>query len=173
MQGAIKIFLFTFSLLSLSAKAQTISEIRVQYGVALEDSRKAEALLESLGNINNPDPLLLAYRGAAEALIAKHALNPYKKLDYLDRAMKTLKEAIVSAPNDPEIRFLRFTIQYYVPAFLGYSKNLDEDKSVIVKNFSSMKSSYTAELFQGVGEFMIKSGRCTPSEEAYIRALLA
>jgi hypothetical protein len=71
--------------------------------------------------------------------------------------MKTLSKAIAADPANPEIRFLRFSIQYYVPAFLGFSKNLDEDKKVIVQHFEGLKQVYSDELVKGVADFLIKA----------------
>lgn len=162
------LFLFSFSI----TQAFSIEEIRSAYSKAMEDSKFADQLLQSLSDVTINDPVLLAYKGATEALIAKHAFNPYKKLEYLDRSMKNLGSAIERDPLNPEIRFLRFTIQYYVPSFLGYTKNLDEDKTMIVKNFSELKKSYDPYLVKGVGDFLISSGKCTAAEEQQIKEML-
>lgn len=148
----------------------SMNELRTQYGKAIEDSKAAEELLDLLNQSSSTDPLIVAYRGATEALIAKHAWNPYRKLEYLDKSMKTLSQAIAADPTNPEIRFLRFSIQYYVPAFLGYSKNLDEDKNVIVEHFEGLKQVYSDELVKGVADFLIKSGRCTEDEVSQLRS---
>ncbi len=161
-------FLFSFSI----SNGFTIEEIRTSYGKALDDSKIADQLLQSLNNITVNEPLFLAYKGATEALIAKHAFNPYKKLEYLNLSMKTLAQAIAKDPLNPEMRFLRFTIQYYVPSFLGYTKNLEEDKTVIVKNFYALKKIYDADMVKGAGDLLISSGKCTPSEVEQIQAML-
>ncbi|MCY7410425.1 MAG: hypothetical protein LH473_09140 [Chitinophagales bacterium] len=162
------LFIFSFSITS----GFTIEEIRTSYGKALENSKIADQLLQSLNNVTVNEPLFLAYKGATEALIAKHAFNPYKKYEYLDKSMKTLAQAIAKDPLNPEIRFLRFTIQYYVPSFLGYTKNLDEDKTAIVKNFYGLKKIYNPDMVKGAGDLLISSGKCTPSEVEQIKAML-
>jgi hypothetical protein len=147
-----------------NASGYNIVEIRTMYGKAVEDSKTADELLSLLNESNNNDALLTAYKGATESLIAKHAINPYRKLQYLNRSMETLAQAIEKDPANPEIRFLRFSIQYYVPSFLGYGKNLQEDKDVIIKNFAALKKSYAPEIVKGVADFLIKSGKCTAKD---------
>jgi hypothetical protein len=53
-----------------------MNELRTQYGKAIENSKAADELLELLNQSSSSDPLINAYRGATEALIAKHAWNP-------------------------------------------------------------------------------------------------
>lgn len=54
----------------------SMNELRTQYGKAIENSKAADELLELLNQSSSSDPLINAYRGATEALIAKHAWNP-------------------------------------------------------------------------------------------------
>jgi len=86
--------------------------------------------------------------------------------------MKTFEKAVAKSPENIEIRYLRFVIQYHVPSFMGYSKNLDEDKAVILKNFDKAEQ-YKIDLkyLQEIAGFMIYSKKCTASEVAKIKEL--
>lgn len=157
--------------ISVQASANTmysISDVRVLYGRGVEDAGSAKKLMELLSSLPQSDPLLLAYRGGADALLAKHSWNPYTKVDYLAKSMNTLNQAINADSSNAEIRFIRFSIQYYIPQFLGYSKNLNEDAHVIAENFSQLKISLDAKTLQGIAKFMINSGICTASDSKVI-----
>ncbi|MEO6167911.1 MAG: hypothetical protein ABIO46_13030, partial [Chitinophagales bacterium] len=157
---------------ALTAHANySISEVRTLYGKGIEDATAAKKLFDLVSNVPN-DPLLIAYRGGAEALLAKHALNPYTKLDYLGRSMNTLSLAVRADPSNAEIRFIRFSIQFYIPKFLGYSKNMRDDAHVIAMNFSRLKHSVDAKTFRNIGEFMMSSGSCGDSDVAMIQQQL-
>jgi hypothetical protein len=115
--------------------------------------------------VKNNSPLLLAYYGATQSLVAKHSWNPYTKMDYLAKSQSTLQKAIALKPQDAEMRFLRFSIQYYVPKFLGYSKNLEEDKNVILKNIDRCQ-----ENVRGViARFLIDSGMLTETQKNQLK----
>jgi hypothetical protein len=147
-----------------------MNTIRQEYIEAINNGDKTDDLLKKLSNATLDDPLLIAYRGATEALKAKHAFNPYTKLNYLKKSNESLQKAIQMRPQDIEIRFLRFSIQHYLPAFLRQDKELQQDKSVIVSQIND--PSLDRELQQSIGKFMIESGRCTQQEVKRIQEVL-
>jgi hypothetical protein len=120
--------------------------------------------------IPNKNPLLLGYMGTLEALKAKHAWNPYNKIKYVSRSLKTMHNAILQDPDNLEIRFMRFSIEHYTPAFLGFSKNLNDDREAmiaIIKNNNYGTADF--ELSQNIIKFLIESNRCTPSEIQFLK----
>lgn len=167
-KALIFLFYMAFSVNGRAATSYSISEVRLLYGKGVEDAAAARKLFELVTAATPGDPLLMAYRGGAEALLAKHALNPYTKLDYLAKSMTTLRLAINADPSNAEIRFIRFSIQYYIPKFLGYSKNLQDDAHVIAVNFSTLKQVVDANTVRSIGEFMINSGSCSNADVAAI-----
>ena len=157
------IFLLLF--LPQALFAYDIRKIRLEYNAAVNDEKKADEFYSKLEKMRPLDPLLLAYFGSAEAVKAKHALNPYSKLAYLKSGSKTLNLSVSKSPDNLEIRFLRFTLEHYVPKFLGYSKHLPEDKKKIIdliakRQFGEVDSS----LLKNIISFMKESRRCTKAE---------
>ncbi|MBK6481818.1 MAG: hypothetical protein KBF32_12645 [Chitinophagales bacterium] len=150
----------------------SIAQVRNLYGQGVEDEAAAKKLLDLVSAIDQNDPLLLGYRGGAEALLAKHAWNPYTKLEYLDKSMKTLQRSIDLDPQNTEIRFIRFSIQFYVPRFLGLSKNLKEDAHVIALHFDQLLTQLDNNTLSNVGTFMIKSGYCSTGDIELMRRYL-
>lgn len=143
-----------------------VSQVRINFTKAVESESVTNNLLNHLEKIKGNDPLLIAYYGAAQSLMAKHSWNPYTKMDYLAKSQLTLNKAIALKPNDAEMRFLRFSIQYYVPKFLGYSQNLLEDKTVIIANIYSCPE----EVRGVIARFLIDSGICTALEKKKLEA---
>ncbi|MGS0747037.1 hypothetical protein [Halpernia sp. GG3] len=80
-------------------------------------------------------PVYEAYVGIGNLFMAKHAGNPFSKLSYFNKGKKYLDSAILKSPDNLEIRFLRYTTQIEMPHFLGYNKNLNEDKKFILEHY--------------------------------------
>jgi hypothetical protein len=147
-----------------------MNTIRQEYIEAINSDNKTDELLKKLSKTSGEEPLLIAYKGATEALKAKHAFNPYTKLTYLKKSNESLQWAIKLRPENVEIRFLRFSIQHYLPGFLRADKELQEDKSVIIQHLQDKEVEHS--LRQSIGKFMLESGRCTPQEVKQVQAAL-
>ena len=76
---------------------------------------------------------MLAYKGAAEAIRARDA-SMFNKLTYVQQAARTFDQAVALDGKNPEIRFLRFSVESNLPAFLGLSKHVDEDRALLVES---------------------------------------
>ncbi len=156
-----------------NSSVNSIDDIRKKYQLAVYDSKVANALSDKLSKIDNPDALTLAYKGCTEALKAKHAWNPYNKLDYMNSFDKIITEAVLKSSDDIEIRFLRYSVQLNTPKYLGLSKNLAEDKSMIInlflqKKFKNKDKVLVTEIYQ----FMLKSNVLSNNERDSMLAVL-
>ena len=169
------LFSLYLSLFGFTNSLPAMEEVRIQFVQSVEDSDKANDLYDKLNNKSViSDPLYLGYFGATEALLAKHHWNPYKKLEYLAKSQKTLQIAISKSPNNLELRFLRFSIQHYLPSFLGQSKNIDEDKTVMLKELAA--NNYAPEdkpIAINVAKFLIESKRCTAEQTIALKKLVS
>ncbi len=147
-------------------EASSIDEIRKSYIKAVEDPSLTERLSSELKKISKPDAITLAYIGSLEALKAKHSWNPYQKLSYMAEFDRIMNEAVRRMPENMEIRFLRYTIQYNTPSFLGYSKNIDEDKKVIIDSFIKKKFVTSNKvLITDVYKFMVETKSVSVDEK--------
>ena len=160
---------------SMSTKANDIKKIREDYVAAITSSNKANDLCVELSSIKNPDALILAYLGSAQAIKAKHAWNPLSKMSYLKEGFNTINKAVSKDPNQLEVRFLRFSLQFYVPDFLGYSKNIETDKDKIIdllrkKEVATLK--LDKKILKDMVKFMIDSKKCNEQEIAILRKAL-
>ncbi len=93
--------------------------------------KDVQHLLSISGRICEKEPAALAYQGAALAMKADYAVNPYKKWSYFNDGKDKIEEAVKRQPSNAEIRFLRLGIQLFTPSFLGYDEAIDEDVDLI------------------------------------------
>ena len=146
------------------AMSLTLEELRQQYTVAVASADCTVRLLHAL---QTPTPTTspaewLAYQAATEALQAKHTFNLLTKLSYAEQAKRTFEKAVAQAPDNVEVRFLRFSMQHHLPAFLEMSQNLAEDRNVIVEGLAS--AALPGPLRIDIVRFMLQSGRCGAEE---------
>jgi hypothetical protein len=147
-----------------------IEALRRAYAAAIESNREAESLLNKLLQEDTGSALELAYMGATEALQAKHHRNPFRKLQFVKQAQEILSQAVVLDPQQVEIRYLRFSIQHHLPSFLKVQDHWKEDKDMMLRHLLSYGNN--PGLCITIGQFLIKSGRCSPQEVERIRDIL-
>jgi hypothetical protein len=148
-----------------------LDEIRISFQQSMENWAKAKVLYQQL-NVSNASlpPIYLGYLGATDALLAKHEDNPYKKITHLNKSQDRLEEAIGKTPYDIELRFLRFSIEHRLPAFLRNNKNLQEDRDVIVSELAKLKK--YPPLMKTIAEAMLESKRCSSQQQAILRKIV-
>ena len=154
--------------------ANDLPQIRKDFYSAVNNQKAAERLYERLKAKNSADPTVMAYLGSVQAVRARHAFNPYNKIAYLKSGTKILEAAISKSPETLEIRFLRFSLEYYIPSFLGFSKHLETDKRKIIvlakqKQFGAMDRPLLLNLLS----FMKETKRCSPQEIAILEQAIA
>jgi len=122
-----------------NAQNQNIPKLRLAYLEALHDYKYASDTYDKFLKIENPNPQILAYRGALEAILTKTTWNPFKKFTYLKKSRSSLNQAVKEDPEDIEIRFIRMAVQYEIPSYLGFSQEVESDKEFIISNFKTFK----------------------------------
>lgn len=137
--------------------------LRRHYELAAADKAAGETFYKLLADYKDRDALVLGFKAAAEAIRARDA-SMFNKLTYVQDAARTFEQAVGLDPHNPEIRFLRFSVESNLPAFLGLSKHVDEDKELLLHAaLSHPKSGLDAEAFRAVRSFLV--GRGHVSEE--------
>lgn len=155
------------------AKQVDLAELRLQYVQALDNAALTRDVLKQLEALNDKTPLLLAYEGAFESLVAKHHWNPYQKVANLKSSMQKLEQAILKSPAHVEIRFLRFSIQHHLPNFLNDEQMLAADKAAILANFDTRESQQLGEqVLKTIAQFLKESGRCSEQELQSVQSAL-
>lgn len=141
--------------ISIIGNAQDLKIIRAQYPDAVKSSEAASKLEAELSKIDNSSkPVLLAYKGAVLTLKAKFAKKKSDKKDFFKEGVALIESAVSADASNVEIRYIRLSVQENSPKFLGYHKNIEEDKAFILKNFATVSS---RELREVIRDFVVKS----------------
>jgi hypothetical protein len=147
-----------------------IELLRKEYLKAIDDEKSVYLLLNSLAKFASTDALVIAYQACLETLKAKQVWNPLEKLALAKQSQDTFARAIEINPNHLEIRFLRYSIQLSLPHYLYLSKDLAEDKSLIIKLIQEIKpTDMSKENLTRITHFMLTSGQCTPAEREILK----
>ncbi len=159
--------------LSLAQTAATKVKLRHQLLQAMNSSKTTDSLYNNLIAQPYKPALIRGYIGALQALMAKHSWNPYVKLKQIAEAEKSFVKAINAEPDNLELRFLRFSVEYKTPKFLGYSKNLATDRQQLLTLLA--KQQYAAEdkdFIAVVINFMLQTNGHTEAEKAELNQYL-
>ncbi|MFM7023168.1 MAG: hypothetical protein ACKOXB_09335 [Flavobacteriales bacterium] len=152
-------------------KAVNYVEIRTLFAASPNSETTANSLLEKTKNSGSSSPVELGYHGGALMAMANHCYLPTSKLSYFNSGKKELEKAIAASPKNAELRFIRFSIQCNVPAFLGYSSNIAADKTILINYLKSAQSASDADLKARIKNFLLQSTQCTETEKNSIRKL--
>lgn len=153
------LFLLSFT---VSAQKPPLDEIRGLYQKAESSKAAAKELEELLEPFDENAPVLLAYKASSMMFMAKHVLNPFKKMRYFKKGKELLERAVDADKGALEIRFLRFAVQSTAPAFLGYKDHLEKDKAILLNELPEIKDRNLKTL---VLPFLLNSDHLTETEK--------
>lgn len=154
---------FILFLVSFLAQSQDLKTIRTQYPKAVESAEITAKLDGELANINPSNkPVLIAYKGAVLTLQAKFAQKNSDKKEFFKQGVSLIESAVSAESSNIELRYIRLSVQENAPKFLGYHKNIEEDKKFILKHAGSISS---AELKEIVKDFVMKSENFEQNEK--------
>ncbi|KUG09763.1 hypothetical protein ASU33_18980 [Solirubrum puertoriconensis] len=146
--------------------------LRRHYRQAANDEEASRRFHLLMRNYTGRDAVVLAYKAASEAIMAKHTGGVFDKLDRVKAASQQFDAAVALNPKHPEVRFLRFSIESNLPKFLGASKHLDEDRILLVQALlRHPKSGLDAEAFRIVRDFMLTHNHIGGQEADRLRQL--
>ncbi len=153
-----------------NASNYNLSELRKKYLAASQDSDAGKRFYELMSDYKEKEPVLLAYKAVSEATMAKYVWNPYQKLKHLRQSAALFDEAVQMDRENPEIHFLRFTVEHYVPRYLNLSGNLAEDKKVIMESLKAHpRSGISPDWARTMRDFMLSKDHCTEEEKKALR----
>lgn len=149
-----------------------VHRVRALYldGVNNEDSLDQAISLIETQQIQSP--LLDAYGSALVVLKAKHAFWPAKKMKYLKAGLPVLDALVEAHPNHVEIRYLRLMSCYYLPKFLGYSSNVEDDIETLAQLLPDAAPTLPEEVYADMVTFIKEAGGVLPdsAEDLLIQA---
>ena len=116
-----------------------LKQVRDAYFASMRSSADAirfEHLVDSTKN--NKTPEMLCYKGAAEMLKAKDALNPVNKYSFFNTGKILIEQAVSKDRTSVECRFVRYSMQSNLPHFLGYDGDIYNDRQFIESSFGKI-----------------------------------
>jgi len=158
---AFALFLFV----TVNCKAQTNAnvELRKLYYKAAVEEKVNDVFVTKLEELDKgTNALIKGYHGMGWMLKAKYAWNPYNKVAHFKKGKKLLEQAISNDQSNPELRFLRFCVQSNAPIFLGYSGELNDDKTLLITTYPNIKDE---DLKQRIRDFMKDCSKLTAEEK--------
>lgn len=147
--------LWIFSILSCFTSTPNYALIRQTYQNAISNHNEVSKLTSLTAPYRNSDPIAKAFYASAQAFEAKNATWVSTKVKYAKNAHSNLNNSVVLAPNNVEIRFLRFSFEYNTPTILGMRSHLADDKAFLLKNTKSTEPLWTLmkSFYQKCSEF--------------------
>ncbi|EHO15533.1 hypothetical protein [Myroides odoratimimus] len=115
------------------------TSIRERFEHAGESVELAEAFYSQTLKLDNTD-LGNAYKGSALITKAKFEKGIKNKKALIVQGAALLDGAVANKPKDLEIRLVRLIIQEHVPNIVKYKANIQEDKRVILENYSNQSA---------------------------------
>ena len=148
------ILLFSASTINLPAQSIKIEEARKLYAKSAESRDLCRQLYTKLLEIDEKNQnLLLGYKGAVMAEMARYEKNPPQKMKFFKEGKHKLEEAILRDFENIELRFLRLSIQMHSPELLHYKGQITSDKAFIESNLDKLKNE---SLKKSISDYLVK-----------------
>lgn len=161
-----KLFFLCILLVSIIGSAQDLKQVRSQYLQAVKNIETTDKLNQQLSKVNTgSNTILLAYKGAVLTLKAKFSKSKSEKKENFKQGVSLIENAISTDNSNIETRYIRLSVQENSPKFLGYDKNIEEDKKFILDNYQHISS---MELKEIVKAYILKSASFNESEKSKI-----
>ncbi|RNI29287.1 hypothetical protein [Rufibacter latericius] len=174
MQVLASLLFICFSLAFLQQKADPYAHASLlnYYQTAAKDEEIAEKFITLMNKYQGKDPLKLGYKAVSHAIMAKHVWSPYAKLKYLRQSSQFFEQAVALDKQDAEVRFLRFSIENYIPRYLNMSSHLEDDKRVFMDAIlRHPRSGISAETIKIMRDFLLRKDLLTEQEQQQVAKL--
>lgn len=117
----------------------------------------------AMQSANETNALFKAYKGVATAMYAEVVSGVDEKFSYFGKGKQLIEDAIQGDFWNPEIRFLRYSVQAEVPWIVNYSGNLNEDANIILNAIKNNQIDYRSDFWRKAIKFIILSEELSSS----------
>jgi len=94
-------------------------------------------------------------------------------LSYVNSALTKLNKAVALSDNNIEIRYMRFSVEANMPAYLGYSKHVVDDKNILIKGLkSALISKDNSEMYIVFANGIMTSNHCSKDEKILLTNII-
>ena len=134
-----------------------VPELRRLYEKGAKDKPTCEKLMVHLNNYKGQDPVVLGFVAGTQGMMAKHAWGPYYKIKHLRTSAELFEKVIEKHPKVAEVRFLRYSLEFFIPRYLNMSDHLDEDKKIFLNSlFRYPDSDIDADVYRTIRGFLLR-----------------
>ena len=81
-----------------------------------------------------------AYKTALKILTAKYETKLWSKIEEIKTNSNLMNQIITHSPDNLELHFLRFSLEWHIPFYAFISRHTTEDKTFIVTHIKTSKS---------------------------------
>jgi|GEM_PF-2280348 len=117
------------------------------------------------------NPLDKGYLGTATAMYAACAENVIEKFSFFNEGTSLLDQAVNQDPTNPEIRFLRLSVQEKAPRMLNYNNNLEQDAQVIYQAFQQKRITKNSSFWEIAINFIKSAEQISASTKSQFQSL--
>jgi hypothetical protein len=149
-------------------------KIRRDYPKVADNQISATAMMRQMEALpQQDDALWIAYYGALHTQQARAVFNPFEKLRLTKLSQEMLAKAIALMPENPEIRFLRFSIQLGLPGYLNLSHHIADDRATICEQLPrfAQTGELAPEHIRKIASFVLREGRPDAAQVAVLKGL--
>jgi hypothetical protein len=152
-----RIFLLFSLVVMIQAVTAQDETLRKMFFAAQTESAKKD-FYNYCVNLQNKTNTQIAYSGVAAAMYAEVVSNVSDKLQFFNSGKSIIEKSIARDSYNPELRFLRFSVQEKAPRMLGYSGNMEEDADLIYYALTHGFANKTENYWSTVIKFIASSG---------------
>ncbi|RZM29121.1 MAG: hypothetical protein EOO88_06170 [Pedobacter sp.] len=139
-----------------------ITELRELYSKAAMSKKSWRQLSKLLSPVDTKSSaVLVCYKGVADMMEAKYLISPWSKLSSFRSGKRLIEEAVRRDSKNPEIRFLRYSVQTNLPSFLDYNDDIAADRLFLISNAGQIKDKV---LKNNIIQYLIEMKACTEEE---------
>lgn len=168
MRPVFLLFICSLSFTYLVKAGVPVPQLRTSY-FSSQTTQGKNNFYQLVQKADENDAVQLAYKGVAIAMYAELVDGPYDKLSYFNQGKALLEKAISKAPQNAEIRFLRFSVQDNVPWIVNYSDQLEEDAAFLLGAIRSNKVNAKEDFWKKAIQFMLLSDDINNSQKAELK----
>jgi hypothetical protein len=172
--GLLKSFLCCLAFLAfnqLSAQPMDRQQLRDCFLGSMQSKGALDSFTSKLEKITAKSPAQECYCGICYGLRTHYTDGMWSKIKLVGKAKDLIDHSIERDPRDPELRFIRLTLEHYLPAFLGMSKDIQRDLAVIFAQPVLVADS--PPLKKKALEFLLATHRCTFEQDKILQLQLA
>ncbi len=138
-----------------------VKDLRKLYALVGTNEEHVNELLKLSNNSNSPT--VLAYAAGAEMASAQYKFSPVSKLTAFKSGKSKLEKIVDANRKNPEIRFIRYTIQLKCPSVLGYTKELKSDRAFLLTEMPFLRKN-DPDLYKYILSFLLLHDKLSERE---------